>query len=296
MDLGGMTPSRRDFVATLGAAALGSIGVDLRSRRSAKFRLGYASITWAGNDRQAIDDIASLGFAGIQLRANVIPQFKATELRELLRSRQLSLVALSSGAVRLGPPESDQQMIDEHVARARYLRDAGGGFLQVTDEKPAGRSVTADDILRLGRLLTEIGKRTADVGVALGYHNHMGTIGERPSDVDRILDAADHRYVGFELDIAHYHQGGGDPVEAIRRHAGRLLFLHLKDVQATPTGYRFVALGQGTVNVRGVVVALREIGFEGWAVIELDSVPPSTPQRTPKQCAEISLKYMESLR
>ncbi len=31
----------------------------------AEFHLGYASITWGGDDRQAIDDIAALGFPGI---------------------------------------------------------------------------------------------------------------------------------------------------------------------------------------------------------------------------------------
>src|SRR5947208_2361811 len=36
---------------------------------------GYAAITWGGNDRQAIADIAALGFHGIQLRANVIKEF-----------------------------------------------------------------------------------------------------------------------------------------------------------------------------------------------------------------------------
>src|SRR5258706_13407940 len=43
---------------------------------------GYASITWGGNDRQAIEDVAALGFHGIQLRANVLKEFgSAAELR-----------------------------------------------------------------------------------------------------------------------------------------------------------------------------------------------------------------------
>src|SRR5437879_9794367 len=41
----------------------------------ADIRFGYASFTWGGNDRKAIEDIASLGFHGIQLRANVIKEF-----------------------------------------------------------------------------------------------------------------------------------------------------------------------------------------------------------------------------
>src|SRR4029077_12122407 len=89
---------------------------------------------------------------------------------------------------------------------------------------------------RPGRVLTEIGKRTADLGIALGYHNHMGTIGERPDELDWILDAADPGVVKLELDIAHYQQGGGDPVKAVRKYADRLLFLHIKDVQRTGAG------------------------------------------------------------
>ena len=63
----------------------------------AEFHLGYAAITWGGNDLQAIDDIAALGFPGIQLRSNVIGEFKtAGELKELLEKRRLDFVALSS--------------------------------------------------------------------------------------------------------------------------------------------------------------------------------------------------------
>jgi len=69
---------------------------------------GYASITWGGNDRQAIADIRSWGFPGIQLRANVIQEFGgAAELRDLLERHQLKMIALSSGgrAHRPGTPK-----------------------------------------------------------------------------------------------------------------------------------------------------------------------------------------------
>jgi len=292
-----MHTTRREFLATVGSAAVASLGMRASTLVAMPLlRWGYAAITWGDKNRQAIDDIAALGYAGIQLRANALQQFGAAELRELLETRKLSLVALSSGSVPLGPETDDRRMIEDHVAHARFVRDAGGSFLQVTDEKPTGRTVTAGDIKRLGRLLTEIGKRTSDLGITLGYHNHMGTIGEKPDDVDRILEAADPMYVRFELDIAHYRQGGGNPVEAIRRHASRLLFLHIKDVRPTATGYRFVELGRGTVDIKGVLDALGDTGFSGWAVIELDEVPPSEPPRTAKECAAISKRYVETIR
>ena len=290
-----MIVSRREFIQALSVFGVG-MHVSRRSVAAPTIRWGYAAITWGGNDAQAIDDIASLGFAGIQLRANVIPRYESAALRDLLAKRNLALVALSSGAVTLRAESDDNAMIEQHVARARYLRDAGGLFLQVTDEKPAGRPFTAADITRLGRLLTEIGRRTADLGIPLGYHNHMGTIGEKPDDVDRILDASDPAFVRFELDIAHYHQGGGNPAAAIRRHARRLVFLHIKDVEPTPSGYRFVELGRGRVNIKSVLAALGDMDFDGWCVIELDGVPPSDPPRTAKECAMISKRYLESIR
>ena len=258
---------------------------------------GYASITWDGNDRQAIEDVAALGFHGIQLRANVLKEFaSAAELRDLLEKHQLKMVALSSGGVRIDPALEAEE-IAKHTAHAKFVHDVGGLYLQVTDERPKDRAITAADYKRLGRLITEIGKRTADLGIPLGYHNHMGSLGERPEEVDQILQATDPRYAKLELDVAHYFQGGGDPVKAIEKYSDRLLFLHIKDVEPAPGNadakrpYRFVELGRGKVNLPAVFDALHKVNFRGWAIVELDVVPDKA--RTPKESGAISKKYLE---
>ena len=136
-----------------------------------------------------------------------------------------------------------------------------------------------------------------DLGIPLGYHNHMSSLGESPAEVDAIMEQADPRYVKLELDIAHYQQGGGNPAKAIRQYRDRLLFLHIKDVENLKAAdnrgraYRFVELGRGRVDLPAVFTALRDVKFRGWAVIELDSVPDQT--RTPKESALISKKYLE---
>src|SRR5207302_689069 len=167
-----------------------------------EIKFGYAAITWGDNDRQAIEDISSIGFRGIQLRANVLKGFPdPSRLRDLLQQHHLTFVALSSGTVDIESPDPTAE-IQKHVGNAKYLHDAGGLYLQIIDKKPK-RPITAEDHKKLGRQLTEIGKRTADLGVKLGYHNHMRAIGEAPAEVDRVLDASDPRYVKLELDIAH---------------------------------------------------------------------------------------------
>jgi len=264
-----------------------------------RIRFGYAAITWGGNDRQAIDDIAALGFRGVQLRLSAFTTWgdRPAELEDLLAERRLSLVALSSGVMPLDPT-SEEESLAQHLRHARFVRDVGGRYLQVLDERPRGRNPGPDDYRRMGRLLSELGRRTADFGITLGLHNHMGNLSQAPDEVARVLDAADPRFVRFELDTAHYQQAGGDPAEAVRRYGDRLLFLHLKDLESPipgggPASYRFVELGSGKVDFTSVFRALDGIGFDGWAVVELDSVPDSA--RTPKQSGTIARRYLEAL-
>jgi inosose dehydratase len=291
---------RRQFLANgLGAAAWAAGWRSRPYSSHALLRFGYAAITWGGNDRQAIDDIAALGFRGVQLRQSAVATWgdRPAELKALLAERRLALVALSSGVMPLDPA-AEKESVAQHVRHARFVREVGGRYLQLLDERPRGRDPVPDDYRRMGRLLSELGRRTADLGISLGLHNHMGNLSQAPDEVARVLDAADPRFVRLELDTAHYQQAGGDPAEAVRRYGARLLFLHLKDLESPipgggPDSYRFVELGRGKVDFKAVFAALDGIGFDGWAVVELDSVPD--PARTPKQSGAIARRYLEAL-
>lgn len=290
---------RRAFAASLaaslaalrpGSRALAQVA-DPGGRRSGAIRFGYAAITWGGDDPRAIEDIAALRFPGIQLRTSAVERWgeRPGELRDLLAAPGLTLVALSSGDVHLDPAmeASDRKL---HLRHARFVRDVGGLYLQVLDRRP-GRRVTPEDFRRLGRLLTDLGRRTADLGVALGYHNHMGSLAQAPEELARVLDAADPRFARLVLDTAHYRQGGGDPADAVRRYADRLLFLHAKDLQSPvpgqgPDSYRFVELGRGRIGFRALFSALDDVAFQGWVVVELDQ------SETPRQSGLISRTYL----
>jgi inosose dehydratase len=291
-------PSRRTFLASLGAAAANmSLPSFAAASYESRIRFGYTAMTWGNEERQAIDDIAAVGFKGIQFRANAVTDFKPAELRELLAQHKLTFVALSSGDVSLDEPAADQ--IAKHVANAQFVKDSGGLYLQILDQlKSYPRSATPDECKRLGGLLTELGKRTADLGIPLGYHNHLNTLSQSPANLDLILENTDPKYVKLELDTAHLVAGGGDPAKAIERYKDRLLFLHLKDVRDIPADtpkakypFEFVELGRGRVDLPSVFAALDRVKFRGWAVVELDRVPDKS--RTPRESAVISKTYLE---
>jgi inosose dehydratase len=281
---------RRDFLAAI-AAAPWSIsrlkpGAPYRDspagRIAGRIKVGYAAITWGGDDPKAIDDVSAVGFKGIQLRASAFDRWrdKPGTLKALLASRKLALPVLSSGNLNYQPASVAASM-EMHLTHATFLRDAGGQMLQVIDEKPKDRAVTPDDYARLADALNDLGYHTTKIGVPLVYHHHMNSTGEPPAAIEAIMKEADAAAVGLLFDIAHYQQGGGDPVNAIRRYGKAIKVVHLKDVrpiEAAP-GYQWVELGRGRVDVRGCVAALKDIGFDGWAIVELDRVvdPGGTP-------------------
>jgi inosose dehydratase len=290
--------TRRTFLAGLGASAVAtSLPSYAASDHAGSIRFGYTAMTWGNDERQAIEDIAAVGFPGIQFRANAVTDFKPAELKVNLAQHKLTFVALSSGDVSLDEPEAEQ--IAKHVANAQFVKDSGGLYLQVLDVlKSYPRSATPDECKRLGALLTELGKRTEDLGISLGYHNHLNTLSQSPANLDLILEHSDPKFVKLELDTAHLVAGGGDPARAIEKYHDRLLFLHLKDVRDIPADtpkakypFEFVELGRGRVDLPSVFTALDKVKFRGWAVVELDRVPDKS--RTPKESAMISKTYLE---
>jgi len=298
--------TRRHFLSRLGIL---SIGIPLVGRSAILFndhkkkgdiKFGYSAITWGGNDVAAIKDIASLGFTGIQLRSNAFTTYenKPDELKKLLTDAKLELVMFSSGNADINTGKDDQT-IATHVAHAKFVKSLGGKFIQITNgSRPKDRAPSEDELIAYAKLITAIGKQTSAIGVETTYHNHMGQLGQTPEEVEIILKNTDPSYVGLELDTAHYQQGGGDPVAAIKKYKSRLKALHIKDVISKPTpangqGYQFVEIGQGRVDFPGVFKALDEVGFKGYAIIELDAVPDKA--RTPLECAMISKKYLNNL-
>jgi inosose dehydratase len=295
--------SRREFLSRLGLTALTvpvlswATAPDAAAISVPGLKLGYSAITWGGNDVQAIQEIAALGFKGIQLRSNVLKEYgsKPDELRALLQENKLELAMFSGGNANINTG-NDEQVIQNLVSTARFVKALGGKDIQITNSsRPKTGAPTTEQLQQYGKLLNEIGKQTRAFGVQVNYHNHMHQLGETPQEVDVILANCEAENVKLELDIAHYHQGGGNPVEAIRKYQHRLHALHLKDVRPnTGAGesrpYTFVELGQGQVDLPGVFKALQAIKFKGWGIIELDAVPDKS--KTPRQCAEITKAYL----
>src|SRR6266404_1580069 len=125
--------TRRQFLETIGAAA-----ATVRLKPDTTYAAAtYAATTWGADIVKAIEDISAVGFRAIQLRGEAFAQYsdRPKELRALLEQHKLTFAVLSSGNLSIDPAR-EQEMLALHVQHARFVRDCGGLYLQVLDERP----------------------------------------------------------------------------------------------------------------------------------------------------------------
>ena len=148
--------------------------------------------------------------------------------------------------------------------------------------------------------LTEFADHVADQGLAFAYHQHLGTVVERPDDLETLLDLTGPS-VGLTVDTAHLALAGVETGDLIRAHPARVAHVHCKDVrwsvvramQARPTSFLdgvlagvFTAPGDGDFDFAPVMAALSDTGYEGWIVVEAEQDPAIAD---PRQLSEIGL-------
>ncbi len=283
--------TRREFLAITLATTL-PISSLFTAKKS--YFLGYSAITWGGQDEQAVQEIAALGFKGIQLRANTYAKYKdnVAALKALLDQSGLQLCMFSSGNVEIDPAKVEAS-IAQHVKHATFVKALGGTSIQLTNSlRKKGVKPEEKDLIRLAEVMNEIGAKTKEIGIQATYHNHMDQFGETPEEVEFLVNHMDSTKIKLLLDVAHYFQGGGNPAEAVLKYRKVIHAMHVKDVRQTEPRYRFVELGQGKVNLEEVFANLDKINFKGFAIVELDAVPDAG--KTPLSCAETSKEFLKA--
>jgi inosose dehydratase len=304
--------ARREFLKELGAMALawgaasplaGAVPGALHNP------VGYSTISWPDNQLdQALEGISSVGFKGVQLMGEVVENFagdNALRLKERLTKLHLVATALSCHNVPLAPGKSDVNVANFRLD-IEFMKTLGGLYFQVTDGGRWNVNYTDDQVKTLGASMNELGKMAKDAGLVLGYHPHVGMLGETREGVRRVLDATQPEYVKLIVDVAHLALGGSDPAEVIRTYRERLLFFHLKDVRKDTDELmhkdhaagermrlRFCEIGTGVLDFQPIIQAIRDVKFKGWMVVELDRYTP--PPGGPTEAARTNKAALEKL-
>ena len=116
-------------------------------------------------------------------------------------------------------------------------------------------------------------------GLYFMYHNHNAEF--RKLNGKPILDQMAEDFapdeLGFILDTFWIQAGGANPAEYIRRYAGRIPVIHLKDYQyAAEVKNSICAIGDGNINFEAVAAAAADSQVE-YMLVEQDTCHGEDP-------------------
>jgi inosose dehydratase len=272
-------------------------------------RLGINPLTWTNDDlpelgagtplETCLAEARLAGFEGVEL-GNKFPR-NARTLAPILARHGLALVSGWYGS-RLLERDVDAELAaaEPHIALLAALGCRVMVHAEVTGTVhgdltvPLSRRPVLDEAgwSLLAPRLAEMGRRLAARGLTLAYHHHMGTVIETEAEVDELM-ARTGPEVGLLLDTGHLTFAGADPARAARRHAGRVVHFHAKDIRAPVLaevkrrdlsfldgvleGVFTVPGVEGSVDYAAVLPPLAEAGYAGWLVVEAEQDPAKAP-------------------
>ncbi|RYG35944.1 sugar phosphate isomerase/epimerase, partial [bacterium] len=133
-----------------------------------------------------------------------------------------------------------------------------------------GEDAYAEGWAAFGKRLEPLGKKLAEEGLTLCYHNHDFEY-KSGDGMSELYGSTDPEALKAEIDAAWVKIGGYDPVETVRALGDRVAVVHLKDFDPEKTP-RWTPAGYGVMPLVELIAAANESGVE-FGVIELDESP-----------------------
>ncbi|MCD1260405.1 sugar phosphate isomerase/epimerase [Paenibacillus athensensis] len=263
-------------------------------------KLGYQTNTWGGvfghpggvtsvkdayymaggSTEEAVADIAQAGYQGIELFDGNLMQYagRIDEFKQLLHKHGQALIGVYTGANFIYEEILNDELYKiEQVAK--LAAEAGAEHLVIGGGALRAGGIRESDYVALGKALDRVKAIAERWGLVASYHPHLGSLIEKPEQLTRLMKLTS---ICLCPDTAHLEAGGSDPVEVIRTYADRIRYVHYKDY----ANGRFLPLGEGHQRFDEMTAVLREMHYDGWITVELDS------HENPLQAAGISNRYL----
>ncbi len=267
--------------------------------------------------RRFLDEVVEAGYEWIELGPYGYLPPDVDTLRTELGNRGIKV----SGTFTLANleeasawPEVERQV----VGGGELVAALGGEFMVLIDELHTdwftGERLAPErlDEEAWGRLI-DTTHRVADIvidqfGLKLAFHSSPDTHVAYEDQLETLLEQTDPERVSLGLDVGHFAYRGIDAVDFIRRHHARIPYLHFKSVdphirdiveteeipfaRAVQMGI-FCEPSKGLVDYLALRDVLREVDFDGFAIVEQDMYP--APFDKPLPIAKRTRAYLREI-
>lgn len=227
---------------------------------------------------ESLKKVRKIGYEVVQLSG--LGPIEVKELKKILDDLGLTVCITHIPYKRL-QDEMDEVIREHEILECKYV---ALGSMPIEYRSKEG-------FVKFAKEATAIGKKLAAAGKVFGYHNHSFELEKfnGKTGLEILFEQSDSKYVTAELDTYWLQHGGADPIAWIRKLAGRLPVIHLKDMGVIDGEQVMTEVGEGNLNWPGILEACKESGVQ-WYVVEQDIC-----RRDPFESLAISFKNLKQM-
>lgn len=243
--------------------------------------------------------VRSFGFEGVEIPVTAVEtatEAAAKELADELTSAGLPAVCVRAGGPVAHPTEgaAARQRIEDAIRFAGWV---GAGVVNLTFVTPpthpdgpgherrgepvsqgGSRTAGEGDFERTATHLRRFGELAAEQGASISVEVHQGSIADNSAATFHLLDLVGRPNVGANPDLGniywHYEYPDETAEAAIVALAPRAVYWHCKNLRRIHIPelrhalYQRVPLGEGDIDYRFAISAMRAAGYAGYLAVE----------------------------
>ena len=248
-----------------------------------------AYLRFSFND--AAKKISKLGYQGIEIMADVPhawPAFMLEEqkqcIRDSLKSNNLAISNINSFMMHavndprqrywypswIEPDKHYRQIRIDHTMRCLTMaKELGAPCITTEPGGPVEAGASWNAGLKLFvEMLKPVIEHAEKEGVLLLIEPEPGLLIETADQFLEFMGHIKSPMVGCNFDIGHSYCVGDDPASTIPRLAKYIKHFHLEDIASTRVHHHLIP-GDGAIDFKAAIEAIRTIGYKEWVTIEL---------------------------
>ncbi len=215
-----------------------------------------------------LGEVRAAGFRAVEgfLRDFFGSDERAERTRQLVTKHKIILAGLYSGG-KLYEEQAGRKAVASILEQARRAKAYPSLFIDVNpDPLPRGAKKTDEQLATQVRLLNDLGRQLAEMGMQLVIHQHAPEIRHGAREHRYNIRHVDPSVVGFCIDTDWFKRGGEDPLTLTRETGRKIKAVHLRNGK---DGVWMETFGPGDIDYEAIAKYLREIEFKGWLSLEL---------------------------
>ncbi|MEE6283343.1 ThuA domain-containing protein, partial [Georgenia sp. MJ170] len=232
----------------------------------------YSLIPWVNAEGQqaVLARLAEIGLENIEPYGGNFDGYTAEQFRAVTDEIGLRV---PSSHYNTAEASFDDTLVYVDTLGQEYV--GSGGFVQGLNFN------SYESTLAVAEAMNRLGERSVEAGIGKFFgHNHAGEFtttyeheGEELSVWEILVDQTNPEYVTFQVDVAWAAHAGVDVPALIEEHGERIELLHIKDATGLGGSISFTNLGEGDVDLQGILAAAEEHAEIAYYVLEYDVAP-----------------------